>query len=236
MQAWVDLHIHSCLSPCASDEMTPWNLVGMASVKGLQMIAVTDHNATRNLADAMLAGRTFGVCVVPGIEVTAREDVHILGYFPALEPARAFGELVYQRLPDVANDPRLFGNQLLMNEGDEPGGTLDKLLINATDLDIDEVCAQIERHGGVAVPAHINRTSYGMLGVLGLMPPLPQFPVVEVAPQPVCPSIATRGRRVLRSSDAHQLEAIHEREFSLPLRELSAEALLDYLRMPQTEA
>lgn len=230
MDVWADLHIHSCLSPCANDDMTPWNLVGMASVKGLQMIAVTDHNAACNLADAMLAGQTFGVCVVPGIEVTAREDVHILGYFSTLEQAQAFGALIYEHLPDVRNNSQLFGNQLIMSEGDEPGGTLDKLLINATDLSIDELCALAERHGGVAVPAHINRTSYGMLGVLGLMPPLPQFPVVEVAPQPVCPSWATRGRRVLRSSDAHQLEAIHEREFSLPLAECSAAALLDYLR------
>ncbi len=230
MDVWVDLHIHSCLSPCAQDDMTPWNLVGMASVKGLQMLALTDHNAARNLADAMLAGQTFGVCVVPGIEITAKEEVHILGYFPTLDAAQEAGEQIYAHLPDIANDTRLFGNQLIMNEGDEPGGTLDKLLINATDLSIDEVCALVDRFGGYAVPAHINRTAYGMLGVLGLMPPLPQFPVVEVAPLPVCPSAATKGRRVLRSSDAHQLCDIHEREFSLPLRDLSAEALLAYLR------
>ena len=232
METWVDLHIHSCLSPCANDEMTPWNLVGMASVKGLQMIALTDHNATANLPDAMLAGQTFGVCVVPGIEITAKEDVHILGYFPTLEAARDFGSLIYEHLPDIANDTRLFGNQILMKEGDEPGGTLDKLLINATDLSIDELVALVDQYGGFAVPAHINRISYGMLGVLGLMPPLPQFPVVEVSPQPVCPSMATKGRRVLRSSDAHQLCDIHEREFSLPLEEISAAALLEYLRQP----
>lgn len=215
MGAFCDLHMHSCLSPCADDDMTPWNMVGMSKIKGLDVIAITDHNACLNAEDAMAAGREYGVAVIPGMEITSREEVHILGYFYTLEDALRAGEEVYAHLPAIANNPLLFGNQIIMRNGDTPSGTLDKLLINATDLSVDEVCALVRRHNGVAVPAHINRGSNGMIGALGLMPFLPEYPVVEVYKGGDCPAYATKGRFLLHSSDAHHLEDIQERVFEL---------------------
>ncbi|MBP3644923.1 MAG: PHP domain-containing protein, partial [Clostridia bacterium] len=81
MSAFCDLHLHSCLSPCADDDMTPWNMVGMAKIKGLDVIAITDHNAVLNAEDAMAAGAEYGVAVIPGMEITSREEVHMLAYF-----------------------------------------------------------------------------------------------------------------------------------------------------------
>ncbi len=228
MDAFCDLHLHSCLSPCADDEMTPWNMVGMARVKGLDVIAITDHNTACNAPDAMAAGQEYGVAVIPGMEITSREEVHILAYFPTLEDALAAGEEVYAHLPDIQNDPSLFGNQLIMRDGDTPSGTLDKLLLNATDLSVDEVCALIRKHHGIPVPAHINRGSNGMIGALGLMPFLPEHPVVEVYKPLDCPDYATKGRFLLHSSDAHHLEDVQERVFSLPC-EPTAEAVLHLL-------
>ena len=109
MEISYDFHIHSCLSPCGDDEMTPWNLVGMAKVMGLDAIALTDHNTTRNLPQAMAAGEAYGVTVLPGMEVSSKEDVHILGYFPSLEAALAAGDEVYSHLPDIMNKADLFG-------------------------------------------------------------------------------------------------------------------------------
>lgn len=215
MGVFCDLHMHSCLSPCAEDDMTPWNMVGMAKIKGLDVIAITDHNACLNAEDAMAAGREYGVAVIPGMEITTREEVHMLGYFYRLEDALAAGEEVYAHLADVANNPLLFGNQIIMRDGDNPSGTLDKLLINATDLSVDEVCALIRRYRGVPVPAHINRGSNGMIGALGLMPFLPEYPVVEVYRGVDCPAYATKGRFLLHSSDAHRLEDIQEQVFEL---------------------
>lgn len=215
MAAYCDLHIHSCLSPCADDDMTPWNLVGMARVKGLDVIALTDHNTALNTPEATAAGEAYGVQVIPGMEVTSREEVHMLGYFPSVREALAAGEEVYAHLPQVQNQPALFGNQIIMGAEDTPSGTLEKLLINATDLNVEEVCALIRAHGGVPVPAHINRGSNGMIGALGLMPFLPEYPVVEVYPCVACPAYAVKGRFVLHSSDAHRLEDIQERTFSL---------------------
>lgn len=225
MAAFCDLHLHSCLSPCADDDMTPWNLVGMAKIKGLDVIAITDHNACLNVRDALAAGAEYGVAVIPGMEITTREEVHMLAYFYTLEAALAAGEEVYAHLADVKNSPELFGNQLIMQNGDTPGGTLEKLLINATDLSVDETCALVRGYGGLPVPAHINRGNNGMIGALGLMPFLPEFPVVEVYQGVACPEYARKGRFLLHSSDAHRLEDILERVFSLEA-EPTAEAVL----------
>lgn len=205
--------------------MTPWNMVGMAKIKGLDVVAVTDHNACLNAEDAMAAGREYGVAVIPGMEITSREEVHVLGYFYTLEDALKAGEEVYAHLPAIENNPLLFGNQIIMKDGDTPSGTLDKLLINATDLSVEEVCQLVRRHHGVPVPAHINRGSNGMIGALGLMPFLPEYPVVEVYKGVDCPSYATKGRFLLHSSDAHRLEDIQEQVFELEAKP-TAEAVL----------
>ena len=102
-----------------------------------------------------------------------------------------------------------------MRDGDTPSGTLEKLLINATDLSIDETCALVRKHNGVPIPAHINRGSNGMIGALGLMPFLPEYPVVEIYAAVDCPAYASNGRFILHSSDAHRLEDIQEKVFEL---------------------
>jgi len=233
MGAFCDLHLHSCLSPCAEDDMTPWNMVGMAKIKGLDVIAITDHNTALNAEDAMAAGREYGVAVIPGMEITSREEVHILAYFDTLEDALQAGEEVYAHLPAISNQPALFGNQIIMRDGDTPSGTLDKLLINATDLSVDEVCALVRSHNGIPLPAHINRGSNGMIGALGLMPFLPEYPVVEVYKGVDCPAYATKGRFLLHSSDAHRLEDIQEQVFELPV-EPTSKAVLDLIRQKST--
>ena len=233
MGSFCDLHLHSCLSPCADDDMTPWNMVGMAKIKGLDAIAITDHNTALNAEDAMAAGAEYGVAVIPGMEITSREEVHILGYFYELDHALRAGEEVYGHLPDVKNQPMLFGNQIIMRDGDTPSGTLDKLLINATDLSVDEVCELVRSHGGVPIPAHINRGSNGMIGALGLMPFLPEYPVVEIYPGVDCPAYASNGRFILHSSDAHHLEDIQERVFELNA-EPTVKAILSHIERRNT--
>ena len=230
MLVYCDMHIHSCLSPCANDDMTPWNLVGMAKVKGLDVIALTDHNTTLNVPEAIRAGEAYGVAVIPGIEITSREEVHMLAYFDTVEQALTFGEVINQHLPDVPNRDTLFGNQIIIGTDDEPTGTVNKLLLNATDLSVDEVYANVVNHGGICVPAHINRGANGMLGALGLMPALPAYPVVEIYARIPCPAYATRGRMILQSSDAHRLEDVAERSFSIEAEATTAQAVVAAIR------
>lgn len=202
----------------------------MSKIKGLDVIAITDHNSALNLPDVMAAGREYGVEVIAGMEITTKEEVHMLAYFDTLEDALSAGEEVYAHLVEVQNNPQLFGNQLIMQNGDELAGIVDKLLITSTDLSVDEVRDLIGAHNGIAIPAHINRGNNGMIGALGLMPLLPEYPVVEVAQGLPCPAYATKGRFLLHSSDAHYLADIQERVFALEVEEATARGVLNAIK------
>ena len=201
---FVDLHMHSCLSPCADDDMTPANICGMAHIKGLQAIAVTDHNTARNLPYVKEAADYYGLILLPGMEITTREEVHLLGYFRDVDTAVKVGEIFTEHLPKMKNKPDFFGNQFVMNTDDEVMDVEERLLIGSTDLDLAECTKIIRDNGGAAVPAHINR-GHGLLVNLGLFPEEPEFPVVEVREELAVQDKLVGDRKRLRSSDAHHL-------------------------------
>ena len=111
MEFFADLHIHSCLSPCGDKDSTPANICGMAKIKGLDIIALTDHNTARNLPAAREVCEAYGILLLPGMEITTREEVHMLGYFPSVECALDFGEMLRAHLPKAKNRPQFFGEQ-----------------------------------------------------------------------------------------------------------------------------
>ena len=233
MDLYADLHIHSCLSPCGDNDMTPANILGMAVVKGLQVVAISDHNTARNLPTAQIIADAYGLLLVPAIEITTSEEVHMLGYFPTVETAVDFGAMLREHLPKKKNKPSLFGDQLVMDEDDQVIGTEDALLIGATDLPLTECARLVRQVGGVPVPAHINRGSNGLLVNLGFMPEDPVFTTVEVWRLLPCPMEPMEGRHVLHSSDAHYLGDIQEAEFTLHLPEKSVPAFLDWINTPK---
>ena len=206
MNVYYDLHIHSCLSPCADDDMTPANIAAMARIKGLSLIALTDHNSGRNLP--AMAAAAHDMIFVPGIEVTSSEEVHILTYFNNVETAVAFGDAMHASLPDIPHRPDIFGRQIVMNTRDEQDGTQNKLLLSATAYTLEQITAMARRQGGCAVPAHINRDSFSVFSNLGFLPP-GLFGCVEVAPTLPCPPLENH-IHILQSSDAHTLGDIAE--------------------------
>lgn len=208
MKRYYDLHIHSCLSPCASDEMTPANIAGMAHIKGLSLIALTDHNAAQNLQAMAKAAAEYGLVFIPGIEVNTSEEVHVLTYFAEVDAAVTFGETLYDALPDIQNRPDIFGNQMIMDASDNTKGILSKLLLQVVPFSIDDIVRMAKASGGCAVPAHINRDSFSLLANLGFLPP-GLFGCVEVVKNLPCPDLDSR-LKVLHSSDAHELGAISE--------------------------
>ncbi len=230
MNLFADLHIHSCLSPCGDNDMTPGNILGMAVVKGLDAVAISDHNAARNLPAAQKIADAYGLLLVPAIEITTKEEVHMLGYFPDVDTAVEFGAMLKEHLPKKKNKPSFFGEQLVMDEDDQVIDTEDALLIGAADLSLEECAAQVREAGGVPVPAHINRGNNGLLINLGFMPPEPAFTTVEVWRDLPCPLETLDGKHVLHSSDAHYLGDIQEQVFSLRLPEKSVAALLNWMR------
>ena len=229
MRLFCDLHIHSCLSPCGDELMTPNNIAGMAMLKGLDAIAVADHNSARNLPALAKTCAAMGVLLLPAMELTTAEEAHLLSYFPTVEAALAFSEEIHAYLPPIQNRPEIFGPQQVLNEDDEQVGSEDLLLLNALSLSLDELVERINARGGAAVPAHINRGSNGLLNVLGFLPPGLEIAAVEVWREMPCRADVSK-LRVLHSSDAHYLENMLEREVSYEVAEKSVEALFEYIK------
>ncbi len=204
----VDTHIHTCLSPCAELDMHPAALVDAAVRAGLDSIAVCDHNSAENVAAVQRAGIAEGLSVIPGMEITSAEEVHILGLLPDVEAAMALQSKVYKSLPGH-NDEDTFGMQVIANEFAEVLGFNDHLLAGATTLNIDQVVAAIHDVDGLAVASHVDREGFGIIGQLGFIPPGLPLDAIEVSqrtPLPVArTSFAPKGEySILCASDAHE--------------------------------
>lgn len=234
MRLYYDLHLHSCLSPCGDDDMTPWNLVNMAKLLGLDIIALTDHNSCGNCRSAMKVGESIGITVVPGMELCTAEEVHCICLFDDIEKAEGFGEYVKTTMPPVKNRKEIFGNQLLMDGADGVFGQEEILLTTASSISIDSLPGLVRQYGGVCLPAHIDRESYSILSSLGDFPPELEVNAFELTPKADEKYYFENygyltGKKLLRSSDAHYLENMREKEFYLDLEENSASALIEYL-------
>ena len=227
MRLACDLHIHSCLSPCGDGLMTPNNIVGMAFIKQLDVIAVCDHNSARNLPAVKEVADMMNVLLLPGMELTTREEAHMLCYFRSVGECVAFGERIYEHLPPVPNNEKFFGRQQVMNAQDEETDTEERLLISALDLSFEECEKLIHEAGGLCVPAHINRGSNGVLNALGFLPPEVCYDALEISRKAAMPTMDLTKYRLLESSDAHYLENILEPEFFLEACERSVNATFD---------
>lgn len=209
-----DFHIHSALSPCGDNEMTPNNIVNMAAVLGLTHIALSDHNTVGNARAAMLAGEKVGVSVLPGMEVETEEEVHILTVYPNLESATFVANVVYENLPDIKNRPEIFGEQRFIDENDNILGLEEKLLISPSQISINKLFSLVKDAGGLFIPAHVDRHSYSVLTNLGFIPDDLDIKYIELSKTVSDVSEYINNRpdlekyKILQSSDAHNLEAL----------------------------
>ncbi len=214
-----DFHIHSCLSPCAEDEMTPNNICNMALIKGLDIIAVTDHNSTRQLRSLSKAAEETGIKLLYGTELESSEEVHVLGIFPDLEAAEAFQPWIDERMPGIPNRPDFFGNQLMMDEEDRETGREDRLLIVSLDASLQECVDAIHSHGGRAILAHVLDRANSVTQQLGFIPMDLPYDGLEIkSPDQIQrilkthPWIKADSTHWFIDSDAHRLVDISEPE------------------------
>jgi PHP family Zn ribbon phosphoesterase len=207
-----DLHIHTCLSPCAELDMHPQALVARALEKNLDIIAVSDHNASANVPYVLAAAAGKNIRIVPAMEITTREEVHLLALLENLSALRELQALIDRHLFGK-NDEDRFGVQAVVNERGEVEDINTQLLLGATDLSIDEIVAAIHRLEGLAIPAHIDRESFSVLGQLGFIDDNAHFDALEISGR----TGLSRGRLrypeldrypFLTSSDAHFLRDI----------------------------
>lgn len=207
-----DLHVHTCLSPCADILMSPRKIVATARMQHLDIIGITDHNSSGNAGAVMSVAGAAGVVVFPGMEVCTQEEVHVLAVFERLESACELQSAVYAGLHG-RNDPDAFGLQVVANERDQVECFEERLLIGATDLSTDEVVERIHQLNGLAIAAHIDRESFGIIGQLGFIPEGLGFDALELSSNISEEDAETRFgvyRRYpfLRSSDAHYLNQL----------------------------
>ena len=211
-----DLHLHSCLSPCGDNDMTPANIAGMASLKGLGIAALTDHNTSKNCPAFFRACERLGILPIAGMEMTTAEDIHVIALFPDLASALDFDRYVDTRRVRIKNRPEIFGEQRIMDEDDNIVGEEGDLLINALSMDLEEAAGRARSYGALVYPAHIDKDANGILATLGFIPEEPVFSCYEFHDrknaEPYREKYRLGNAKFVFSSDAHYLWDIAEGE------------------------
>jgi len=205
-----DLHIHTCLSPCAELEMSPRAIARQAKIRKIDIIGICDHNSAENAAALIEAAAEMNVTALPGLEVTSVEEVHILALFDDLDAALELQSVIYSQLSGV-NDEEAFGMQVVVNAGGEVLRFNQKLLIGATTLSVDRVIRHIHDLDGLAIASHIDRPSFSLISQLGFIPEELPLDALEISPLTTIPEARRRFNPLLpltTSSDAHTLEEI----------------------------
>ena len=224
-----DLHIHTCLSPCAELDMYPRSIVARAIQKKLDVIAICDHNAGENVAFVQQSVKGGPLVVLPGMELTSREEVHTLAIFDNLQGLTSLQDVVYEHLSGC-NSENIFGCQAIVNERDEVEGFNEHLLIGATDLTLRDLIGHIHRLGGLAIASHIDRESFSVIGQLGFIADDMDFDALEVTRRIGLHEARRRfpdliRRSFLVSSDAHFVRDIGLGYTDIVIEEVSVKEL-----------
>lgn len=177
---YYDLHTHSCLSPCGDSDNTPNNIAGMATLCGLDIVALTDHNTSKNCPAFFEAAERCGIVPIAGMELTTSEDIHVVCLFERLCDAMCFDKFIEGRRILIKNKTEIFGEQLILDGEDNVIGTEEYLLPNATNISIEEIYSIASRFSGVCYPAHIDRDANGIIAILGDLPRDSDFKLYEL--------------------------------------------------------
>jgi hypothetical protein len=195
--------------------MTPGNIVGMAALKKLDVIALTDHNSCKNCPAFLKIAKDYGIIGIPGMELCTAEEVHVVCLFQTLEDAMNFDGYIYEQLIHFPNDETIFGKQQIYNQEDMIIGNEPNILINATNIPFDYVFDLVSRYHGIMIPAHIDKNSNSLLSNLGFIPPDSKFECVELSDMGNLHALRKsnpylENNKIITSSDAHYLEYINE--------------------------
>jgi PHP family Zn ribbon phosphoesterase len=219
-----DLHIHTCLSPCAELEMSPKGIVKTAKKKGIDIAGICDHNSCENVPGVKKSAEREGLNVIGGVEITSSEEVHILALLDDEENLFSLQKIIYDHLPGL-NDERRFGEQVVANEDDEVLDFNTRLLIGATELSIDDIVRIIHKLNGLAIAAHIDRESFSIIGQLGFIPQGLQLDAVEVSARGNVEDFKHIVFPIITSSDAHKLDDIGSRVTGFCMEDVNLEEM-----------
>ena len=220
-----DLHNHSCLSPCGSLDLSPKRLLELGAARGLQLMALTDHNSSLNCPAFAKLSPQYGIIPIFGMEATTSEEIHVLCLFTNLDACLTFNEYVYSILTPFLNNPEKTGDQIYVDEEENIEGEVEYYLINPIDLSIDNIGDKVIEYGGIVIPAHADRPAFSVTSQLGIIVdgPWSAIECVRLPPSVNGSVLDTLGYPLTTSSDAHFPEHVGRRPFNL---DISKEELL----------
>ena len=230
MSLLADFHNHSCLSPCGSLDLSPRSLAELAVLRGLKVLALTDHNSSLNCPAFAKVCPPRGILPLFGLEATTQEEIHILCLFTCLEASLDFSNYAYGILMPFLNNPEKTGDQIYVDEEDGIEGEVEYYLVNPLELSVDAIGAKVAEYGGIVIPAHVDRPAFSMTSQLGVVVDGP-WAAVECTRLPPAlggQALDTLGFPLTTSSDAHYPEHVARRPFELDasLEELAPNGLL----------
>jgi len=208
-----ELHIHTVLSPCAAVEMIPPLIIQAALEKQINLIAITDHNCTDNIASVIEAAKDTGIAVLPGMELQTKEEIHSICLFDTLDQARAFQKLVFSSLPNITNNVELFGEQYVVDASGDFIRREERMLLVSSSFSLTQAWQTVNELGGILIPAHIDRTIFGLLPVLGFVPQDIPLEALEISKR-ISVKDALRqypqlkNYPLIQNGDVHQLEEV----------------------------
>ena len=219
-----DLHNHSCLSPCGSLELSPRRLLELGAARGLKLMALTDHNSSLNCPAFAKLSSEYGIIPIFGMEATTNEEIHVLCLFTNLEACMSFNDYAYSILTPFLNNPEKTGDQVYVDENDNIEGMVEYYLINPINLSVDNIGEEVNKYGGIVIPAHVDRSAFSMTSQLGVVVegPWAAIECVRIPPIVYNMQLNTHNYPLITSSDAHYGEYVGRRPFQL---DVSAEEL-----------
>ena len=228
-----DLHIHTALSACADDDMTPPAIVEAAIMGGLDMIAVCDHNSAENAKAVQEAAQNV-IAVLAGMEITTAEEAHILGIFPDSASAKAASDEVAATIPDAVRQAKVLGRQIVMNAGGDATRDESRMLFMASGFELSEAVALIRKHGGIAIASHVDRPANSIMSQLGMFPTDVSFDAIEISAAGVQSGrdaeFRPLGLPMLTSADSHFLSDIGTSRTVFSMQEATFDELVLALR------
>ena len=221
-----DFHNHSCLSPCGSLDMSPRVIAEIAAERNVKVLALTDHNTSRNCPAFAFHCKRLNIIPLFGLEVTTQEEVHMLTLFTVLDAAMTFGDYIYSMITPFPNNPEIAGDQVYVDNDDNIIGELEFYLSGAAAIGVDELGTVASTYGALVIPAHVDRPAFSMSSQLGVVVKgaWAALECVQIPPYKVMGNITselleTHSYPLIRSSDAHYTEHIGRRPFNLDISE-----------------
>lgn len=231
MKYYYDMHIHSVLSPCGDYLMTPNNILNMAMLNELDIIAVTDHNTMYQLNTIRELQPSFDFLVVYGCELQV-EGGHILIYFKSIDEANHFQLILDTLIEKESYDKAKYGEQCVCNSFDETVLELDYYLNIDLNCSLHRLLEILDDYDCIKVLAHLDRTSFSLIDKIDETMNVDAVEVVDRNNLNIIyekhPFL--RNKFVFTNSDAHIITDMNEKKNCIELNSLSVESLFEVIR------